>query len=81
MLTLKKPYVGRSNLDILRKIFMEPPFAPAIRIRDDIPDSLNRLILLMLEKFPDKRPSAAQVMNRLQQIKIQWSRMESPLEI
>jgi ligand-binding sensor domain-containing protein/tRNA A-37 threonylcarbamoyl transferase component Bud32 len=56
MLTLEKPFLGETPVDIIKCILEKEPLEPG-KFRPDLADELNRLILDMMIKEPEKRPS------------------------
>jgi len=64
LLTLEKPFLGDDPLQVIRQVLEKNPLAPA-RFRGDIPADLDGLVLAMLEKHPENRPSGATVRRRL----------------
>jgi eukaryotic-like serine/threonine-protein kinase len=55
MLTLEKPFLGETAVDIIKQILEKEPVEPS-RYRADIPLELNAFIMQMMRKEPDKRP-------------------------
>ncbi len=58
MVVGKSPFRGTNNLAILRSLSVDAPVPPR-DINPRVPDRLNRLILKLLEKERDDRPSSA----------------------
>ena len=66
-LTGRIPHDGDTPLEILKKVTEEEPRPPS-ELREDIPEALEGLILAMLARDPDDRPtSAAEVARRLEE--------------
>lgn len=61
MLVGKPPFHQDTITAIVEKILGEPPRAPNLE-RLEIPEALNHLILQILSKEPDRRPSAGDVL-------------------
>jgi serine/threonine protein kinase len=55
MLTLEKPFIGETAVDIIKQILEKEPVEPC-RYRADIPAEINAFILQMIRKEPAKRP-------------------------
>lgn len=64
-LTGNIPFPGDNVTDSMRQILNETPVEP-IRLRPDLPDRFNYLVLRMIEKGSDDRPTAKEVLNELQ---------------
>ncbi|MHC3469203.1 serine/threonine-protein kinase [Streptomyces sp. 7R007] len=64
MLTGRPPFLGP---DVMRRHQSETPLAPQAR-RADVPDELDELVMDLLEKRPEKRPSPAAVRDRLNEV-------------
>jgi serine/threonine protein kinase len=62
MVTGRTPFMGESPMDIVMMHITTPPPRPST-YKPDLPPLLEQLILEMLEKDPDKRPSLAYVRN------------------
>ncbi len=60
MLTLEKPFLGETPVDIIKQILEKEPPEPAV-YRKDIPVELNDFIIEMIRKEPTKRPSGKQL--------------------
>jgi serine/threonine protein kinase len=68
MVTGRPPFVGDDSISIIGQHINTPPVSPTWH-RSDIPPSLETLILQLLEKDPDKRPSsAADVLQALESV-------------
>ncbi|MDW8184809.1 serine/threonine-protein kinase [Thermoflexus sp.] len=78
MVTGRLPFEGRSREELTSAIRKALPTRPSL-IRKDIPAPLDDLILEMLVKEPEKRPSAAWVARRLNEA-IPWHRRFLELE-
>ena len=61
MLTQQKPFTGDKPLSTMRKILNDIPPAP-MEINPDVPERLNKLVLRMIEKNPQDRPDAREVL-------------------
>lgn len=57
----KKPFRGDSESDIIKEILEKQPPEPQ-RLRAEVPAELNTLIVRMLEKPKESRPSSAEVL-------------------
>lgn len=66
LLTGQKPFIGSSPTAIMHAILQEEPISP-IKLRKDTPKKLNNLIVKMMEKDMEKRPSAVEVYRTLTQ--------------
>ncbi len=75
MITGKLPFEGPSIMALLNKHLNEKPEPPSVRFPDiEIPKELEELILQMMAKRPDDRPSSAQeVLDRLLAIRLEWA--------
>jgi serine/threonine protein kinase len=62
MVTGRTPFMGESPMDIVMMHITTPPPRPST-YKPDLPPLLEQLILEMLEKEPDQRPSLAYVRN------------------
>jgi serine/threonine-protein kinase len=62
MITGRTPFMGETPMDIVMMHITTPPARPSI-YKADIPPLLEQLILEMLDKAPEKRPSLAHVRN------------------
>jgi predicted ATPase len=60
----RRPFVGPTNLGVLAAIITEQP-VPLHRLNPAIPISFDALVGRMLDKAPDRRPSARQVEEEL----------------
>ncbi|MEZ5316782.1 MAG: protein kinase [Vicinamibacterales bacterium] len=58
--TGRRPFVGPTNLGILASIASDAP-VPAARLVPDLPRAFDDLLQAMLEKAPERRPTAAEV--------------------
>lgn len=68
LLTHQKPFEGEKPIDTMRQIITYTPPAP-IELNPGTPSRLNDLVLKMIEKRPESRPTAQQVievLNRLE---------------
>jgi tetratricopeptide (TPR) repeat protein len=67
MLCGKRPFTGRTAIDIMRQVIIkEPPKVSGCS--PDIPGELDTLVMKMLDKEPDQRPSAESVRDTLQRL-------------
>jgi ligand-binding sensor domain-containing protein/tRNA A-37 threonylcarbamoyl transferase component Bud32 len=64
MITGDQPFFGDTTIDIMKQIIDKSPIEP-IRFRFDISFELNHLIMRMLEKDRDLRPSVSEVLKQL----------------
>ncbi len=62
MITGRIPFMAESSMDIVMMHVTEEPPRPS-SIKPDIPPLIEQLILQMLDKDPDRRPSLVQVRN------------------
>ncbi len=60
MATGRRPFKGGSEVAVMYQIVHDQPAAPAI-LKPELPSALETLILGMLDKNPDRRPSASEV--------------------
>ncbi len=68
MVTGRPPFVGDDSVSIIGQHINTPPVSPSWH-RKDIPPGLETLIMLLLEKDPEKRPgSAKDVLQALENI-------------
>lgn len=67
LLTRQKPFEGDKPVDTMRQIISYTPPAP-IELNPEIPHQLNDLVLKMIEKRPESRPPAQQVIKELKQL-------------
>ena len=69
MLCGQAPFGGESVIDVMRQIIgMTPPGLP--QFRPDIPGELNHLVMKMLDKDTNQRPSAQSISEKLQRLDI-----------
>lgn len=64
MLTGKKPFVGETTLDVMKQIMSVDPIDLAVFL-PDLDRNLSALIMMMLQKNPRHRPTAAMVVDVL----------------
>ncbi len=62
-----RPFEGRSTHEVLVKTMADPAI-PIVEWVPDLPESLAHLVMSMLEKAPEKRPTAVTVREQLEQI-------------
>jgi serine/threonine-protein kinase len=67
MLTLEKPFLGESTIDIIKQIIEKEPIEPR-KLRPEIPVELNKLILKMLSKKLDTRPNDEMVLTWIEDL-------------
>jgi serine/threonine protein kinase/tetratricopeptide (TPR) repeat protein len=78
LLTGTYPYPGSDIIEIMGQHLYAPIPSPN-KIRPDIPDSLNDLVIQLLSKRPEERPlSAAEVGDRIISLQIQQNRATRP---
>jgi len=65
MLTLEKPFLGESTIDIIKQIIEKEPIEPC-KLRQEIPAELNDLILKMLSKKIEARPTEEMVITSIE---------------
>lgn len=65
LVTGRKPFVGETPLDVVRQITGSAPSGPG-RLRADLPDAVDGLIVRMLQKDPRQRPSSGEVVGILE---------------
>ncbi len=58
MVTGRPPFVGDDNVSIIGQHLNTPPISPSWH-RADLPPAFESLIMLLLEKDPEKRPTSA----------------------
>jgi class 3 adenylate cyclase len=69
MVTGRPPFVGDDVVSVISQHANAEPVAPSWHA-DDVPEELERLILDLLEKSPERRPQgAAEVARRLEQVR------------
>jgi serine/threonine protein kinase len=59
LLSGEVPFAGSTALGVLHRHLYDPPL-PLRRLRPEVPEPLERLVLRLLEKDPQNRPSSAQ---------------------
>jgi serine/threonine-protein kinase len=64
MFTGRPPFLGEEAIDVMHQHVHALPPAPSLK-RPDLPLQIERLLLQMLEKKPDKRPTLMQIEARL----------------
>lgn len=69
LLTLEKPFLGETTVDIIKQILDREPVAP-VRFRSDIPAPLNDLLLELLSKDPASRPNEAALASRVEELRL-----------
>ena len=69
LLTLRKPFLGETAVDVIKQVLDREPEAPA-RLRPDIPAALNDLVLEMMSKDPGRRPGDAALAIRLEELRL-----------
>ncbi|MBI3891020.1 MAG: tetratricopeptide repeat protein [Candidatus Wallbacteria bacterium] len=69
----RRPFEAQAPLELLQKHLREQP--PRLRdLRPDVPEALEALILALLEKHPDERPSSAA------RVRVQLELLAAPLD-
>jgi serine/threonine-protein kinase len=68
LLTGRPPFMARTAVEMVSKHIDETPVAPS-SIVDEIPDEIDRLVLEMLAKAPEDRPSLGHVRAVLELVK------------
>src|ERR1700694_4982285 len=58
MVTGQKPFKGDSNFSIMQAQLQQPPRPPS-EVRADLPESLNKIILMAMSKEPAQRFQSA----------------------
>jgi ligand-binding sensor domain-containing protein len=58
MLTLEKPFLGETPIDIIKSILEKEPVEPC-RFRPGLPPELNQLIIKLMSKEPEQRPPSS----------------------
>jgi len=69
MLCGKRPFTGETAIDIMRQVIIKEP-ASVSECSPDIPAELDTLVMKMLAKEPQQRPSAESVRDTLQSLDI-----------
>lgn len=69
MITGRLPYTADSGAALMREIVSVLPDPPK-RLCPECPDELSVLVLEMLDKDPGRRPTAAEIISRLDAVKI-----------
>jgi eukaryotic-like serine/threonine-protein kinase len=64
----RRPFVAPSFLDVLR-MHLETPPQPPSELWPEIPSALERLILWLLEKKPDKRPTVMEARELIRELR------------
>jgi serine/threonine-protein kinase len=59
LVTGRPLFEGRLPLEVLAHHVSTPPIPPSSRSELNIPESMDRIVLMCLEKDPDKRPASA----------------------
>jgi tetratricopeptide (TPR) repeat protein/tRNA A-37 threonylcarbamoyl transferase component Bud32 len=72
-LTREQPFFGASPIDVVRQILDQDPIPPA-ELRTDVPPELDALILDLLSKRPEQRPTDEVLADRLGAIEAQVTR-------
>lgn len=67
LVTVEKPFLGEMAMDVVRQILEKEPLAPA-QLRPDTPPDVSALILEMLSKDPDRRPTDEALVERLERL-------------
>lgn len=64
MVTVEKPFLGETPIDIIKQILEKDPVEPS-RFRPELPGALSILIMGMMNKVPEKRPTEKMVLNEI----------------
>lgn len=64
MVTGETPFMGEQPLDIIQQILDKEPLAPS-SFNKDLPPTLDRLILAMIQKNPSMRPDGWQIQDTI----------------
>lgn len=72
MSTGEKPFMAETSIDIINQILNKKPVAP-ISFNYKIPKELSKLIMSMLGKNPEQRPSDEKILKTLNRIKVNIS--------
>ena len=73
LLPLLPPFPGDSPVEVIQQILEVEP-VPALRLRPEIGAELDALILAMLAKDPERRPSEREVVSGLADLEIRLDR-------
>ena len=76
MITGEKPFLGETTVDVMKQILDKSPIEP-IRFRFDISFELNHLIMRMLIKEKEKRPTIEEILEVLYVIRRDIKTIES----
>lgn len=68
-LTKEIPFPGENVTDIMRQILNDTPAEPILR-RPDLTPGLNKLVLQMIEKIPESRPLAKDVLDEIKEFRL-----------
>jgi serine/threonine-protein kinase len=64
LLSGKKPFVGRSSVEIIKKIIQTPAQAVS-KYNSEIPESLANMVMQLLRKAPEERPALEKIIEVL----------------
>ncbi|MGD2086740.1 MAG: protein kinase [Candidatus Aminicenantes bacterium] len=64
LLTLEKPFIGDFPVDIIKQILDKNPVDP-FRFRPELTAEINQLIMQMMNKLPEQRPSEELILKTL----------------
>jgi serine/threonine-protein kinase len=67
MLTGEKPFIAETSIDIINQILTKEPIKPII-FNPKIPRKINSLIMSMLNKKPESRPTLKKILTTLNSI-------------
>ncbi|MEC7518915.1 MAG: serine/threonine-protein kinase [Myxococcota bacterium] len=81
MLTGEHVFEGKTVIEILGHHMHSEPLPPSVRLGDQVPEDLERLILDCLAKRPDDRPqTASELRRRLEQCDVpRWTQRKAQL--
>jgi tetratricopeptide (TPR) repeat protein len=65
LLTLEKPYIGELPVEIIKQILDKEPVDPC-RLRPELNPDMSQLIMQMMDKHPDRRPSEEFILKTLE---------------
>jgi serine/threonine-protein kinase len=80
MFTGQVPFLGEEAVDVMHQHVHAMPPAPST-LRDDLPLQIERLLLQMLEKKPDKRPTLMQIEARLADVRDRAKVVSGPAQV
>ncbi len=65
LLTLEKPFIGELPVDIIKQILNKEPVDP-LHLRPELYPEMNQLIMQMIDKQPEHRPSEEFILKTLE---------------